>query len=179
MYIYIYNFNLMYVWHDHFKYHTTQTCTLPEGTSRVRHGVVCLTLIHLWIVFHLSLSPFQLTDTMILSWKWAYFAMGLLPDTLNDGLRMRRECRERFPRHRLQWKPLISDHSMHPGTCVTHVPWCMTGSQIRGGRESVFGIPGACALHNPQFCVCGKRPIVWCIDKHKENDTAWQGAVLL
>ena len=25
--------------------------------------------------------------------------MGLLPDTLNCGLRMRRECRERFPRH--------------------------------------------------------------------------------
>ena len=100
---------------------------------------------------------------MILSWKWAYFAMGLLPDTLNDGLRMHRECRERFPRHRLQWKPLISDPGMHPGTCVTHVPWCMTGSQIRGGRESVSGIPGACALHNPQFCVCGKRPLVWCI----------------
>ena len=30
--------------------------------------------------------------------------MGLLPDTRNYGLRMRRECRERFPRHRL---PLV------------------------------------------------------------------------
>ena len=27
----------------------------------------------------------------------ANIAMGLLPDTLNCGLRMRRECRERFP----------------------------------------------------------------------------------
>ena len=27
-------------------------------------------------------------------------AMGLLPDTQNCGLRMRRECRERFPLHR-------------------------------------------------------------------------------
>ena len=27
--------------------------------------------------------------------------MGLLPDTQNRGLRMRRECRERFLRHRL------------------------------------------------------------------------------
>ena len=36
---------------------------------------------------------------------------------------MRREYRERFPRHRLQRKPLVSDH----GTCVTHVPWCMSG----------------------------------------------------
>ena len=26
--------------------------------------------------------------------------MGLLPDTQNCGLRMRRECRERFPLHR-------------------------------------------------------------------------------
>ena len=26
--------------------------------------------------------------------------MGLLPDTQNRGLRMRRKCRERFPRHR-------------------------------------------------------------------------------
>ena len=27
-------------------------------------------------------------------------AMDLLPDTQNCGLRMRQECRERFPRHR-------------------------------------------------------------------------------
>ena len=54
--------------------------------------------------------------------------MGLLPDTQNCGLRMRRECRERFPRHRLQWKPPVSDPGMHHGTCVTHVPWCMSGS---------------------------------------------------
>ena len=28
-------------------------------------------------------------------------SMDLLPDAENCGLRMRRECRERFPRHRL------------------------------------------------------------------------------
>ena len=43
--------------------------------------------------------------------------MGLLPDTQNCGLRMRRECRERFPK-----PPLVSDSDMHHGTCVTHVP---------------------------------------------------------
>ena len=37
-------------------------------------------------------------------------------------------CRERFPRHRLQRKPLVSDPGIHHGTCVTHVPWCMSGS---------------------------------------------------
>ena len=41
---------------------------------------------------------------------------------------MHRECRERFPRHRLQKKPQVSDPDMHHGTCVTHVPCCMSGS---------------------------------------------------
>ena len=50
-----------------------------------------------------------------------------------------------FPRHRLQGKPLVSDPGMHHGTCVTHVPWCMSGSLTRGGWENVPGIPGACA----------------------------------
>ena len=34
---------------------------------------------------------------------------------------------------------------MHHGTCVTHVPWCMSGSLTCGGGENVPGIPGACA----------------------------------
>ena len=59
---------------------------------------------------------------------------------------MRRECRERFPRHRLQRKLLVSDPGMHHGTCVMHVPWCMSWSLTRGGRENVPGIPGACAI---------------------------------
>ena len=50
-----------------------------------------------------------------------------------------------FPRRRLQRKPLVSDSGMHHGTCVTHVPWCMSGSLTRGGGENVSGIPGACA----------------------------------
>ena len=57
---------------------------------------------------------------------------------------MRRECREPFPRHRLQRKPLVSDPGMHHGTCITHVPWCMSGSLTHGGGENVPGIPGAC-----------------------------------
>ena len=61
---------------------------------------------------------------------------------------MRRECRERFPRHRLQRKPLVSDPGMHHGTCVTHVPWCMAGSPNCGGGENVPGIPGACGTRD-------------------------------
>ena len=47
---------------------------------------------------------------------------------------MHRGCRERFPHHRLQRKPLVSDPGMHHGTCVMHVPWCMSGSLTRGAK---------------------------------------------
>ena len=50
--------------------------------------------------------------------------------------------------HRLKRKPLVSDPGMHHDTCVTHVPWCMSGSLTCGGGENVPGIPGACATHN-------------------------------
>ena len=58
---------------------------------------------------------------------------------------MRRECRERFPRRRIRRKPWVNDPGMHHGTCVTHVPWCMSESLTHGGGENVPSIPGACA----------------------------------
>ena len=61
-----------------------------------------------------------------------------------------------FPRRRFQRKPLVSDPGMHHGTCVTHVPWCKSGSLTCGDGENVPGITGACAT---QICVSGKRPI--------------------
>ena len=76
-----------------------------------------------------------------------------LPGTLSWGLRTRRECQKRrFTRHRLQREPLISDPCMHHVTCVTHVPWCMSGSLTRGGREKR-------RMGNSQFYVSDKRPI--------------------
>ena len=50
-----------------------------------------------------------------------------------------------FPRRRFQRETLVSDPGMHHGTCVTHVPWCMSGSLTCGDGENVPGIPGACA----------------------------------
>ena len=50
-----------------------------------------------------------------------------------------------FPRRRFQRKPLVSDPGMRHGTCVTHVPWCMSGSLASSGGKNVPGIPGACA----------------------------------
>ena len=80
--------------------------------------------------------------------------MGPLPGTQVCGLRMCWECRERFPQHRLQRKPLVSNPGMHRGTCVANVPWCMSGSLTRGGwgKHSRH-------MHIPQFCVSGKRSI--------------------
>ena len=85
--------------------------------------------------------------------------MGLLPDTQNCGLRMRRGCRESFPRHRLQRTSLVSDPDMHHGTCVTHVPWCMSGSVNRGGGENFPGIPGACTTRHITYLARG--PFIW------------------
>ena len=60
-----------------------------------------------------------------------------------------------FSRHRLQRKSLVSDSSMHHGTCVTHVPWCMSGSLTRVGGENVPVIPGACVTRNFTYLARG------------------------
>ena len=77
---------------------------------------------------------------------------------------MRRECLECFPCHRLQRNPRVSDPVMHHGTCVTHVPWCESGSLIRGGGKSGGkndpGIPGACATRNCTYLTRG--PWIYC-----------------
>ena len=64
-------------------------------------------------------------------------------------------ARNVFPRHPLQKKPLLGDPGMHLGTCVTHLPWCMSGSLTRGGEENVTGIPGACATRNFTYLARG------------------------
>ena len=85
--------------------------------------------------------------------------MGLLPDTEYCVLRMRRECREHFLRHRLLMKPLVSNPGMHHGTYVTHVHWCTSGLLTRGGGENVSGIPGACATRKFPYLVRGPLPV--------------------
>ena len=58
--------------------------------------------------------------------------------------------------------PRGSDPDMHHGTCVTHVPWCMSGSltgdflwnRWRGKRSR-----HSRRMRNPQFYLSGKRPI--------------------
>ena len=54
----------------------------------------------------------------------------------------------------------VSDPDTHHGTCVTHVPWCMSGSLtsgflLRRRWENVPGIPGTCATHDYTYLVRG------------------------
>ena len=53
-----------------------------------------------------------------------------------------------------------NDTGMHHGMCVTHLPWCLSGSLTRGGGENVPGIPPR--MHNPLFYVSGKRSMAHC-----------------
>ena len=80
---------------------------------------------------------------------------GLLQNTENRGLCMRRECRERVPRHQLNRKPLVSDPGMHHGTYLTHVPWYMSESLTRGGGENVPGVPCTSATRSFAYLVRG------------------------
>ena len=102
----------------------------------------------------LLLTLCSITVSNLLIWVkiQAYSFMGPLPYC---GLRMSWEFRERFPRHRFQRKPLVSDPGMHHGTGISHVPWCMSGSLTRGGGENGPGIPGACVTRNFAYLVRG------------------------
>ena len=80
---------------------------------------------------------------------------------------MRWECRERFPRHRLQRKPQVSDPGMHLGTCMTHVPRCMSGLLTSFGGENVPGIPAACATRN--FTYLARGPLNYTDDSDQRN----------
>ena len=83
------------------------------------------------------------------------FYMGLLPDTQNCGLCMRRQCRERFPRHR----------GLAIQTCITARAWRTGHDAWRdrylkftfevGGVENFPGIPAACATRNFAYLVRG------------------------
>ena len=74
---------------------------------------------------------------------------------------------------------LVIDPDMHHGTCLTHVPWCMSGSLTCGflwnrwrGKRSRHSR----RMRNPKFCVSGKRPIgmrismalLYCCLMHKD-----------
>ena len=80
------------------------------------------------------------TRNHILRYSWASYQIRKIAGCACAG-----NAGNVFPRRRFQRKPLVSYPSMHHGTCVTHVPWCMSGSLTCGDGENVPSIPGACA----------------------------------
>ena len=65
---------------------------------------------------------------------------------------MRREYRERFPCHRLQRKPLVSDH-LREARAVMYVG--IANPRWRGKRSR-----HSRRMRNPQFYVSGKKPMM-------------------
>ena len=103
--------------------------------------------------------------------------MGLLPYTLNCGLCMRQECRERFPCRRLQSKVLVSDPSVVWNTecspeCSVVVGWLAPAEcDVLGLRRSVLRnreIWGASFVFWPGSADCvdvcsGEADSPWCV----------------
>ena len=105
------------------------------------HGGVittCHIIRHAWTYRWQSVQA--LTSKQLTQYPWTSYQIRKIA-----GCACARNAGNVFPRRRFQSKPLVSDPGMHHGTCVTHVPWCMSGSLTCGDGENVPGIPGACA----------------------------------
>ena len=77
----------------------------------------------------------------------------LIPDTYNCGLCMRREYRERFPRH----CGLVIPTCISPR--VSGMPGSLTNGFIRSRWRGKRSRHSRC-MRNPQFYVSGKRPMI-------------------
>ena len=88
---------------------------------------------------------------------WCLYTMGLLPDTQ----KMRVAHTLELP-GTVSPPPRVSVPDMHPGTCVTHMPWCMPRLWINGFFWSRWREKRSWhsrRMRIPQFCVFGKRPM--------------------
>ena len=103
----------------------------------------CFSLLLAWTTYCTSSwvpSDLRCHDAHVTSLQWASYQISKIAGCACAG-----NAGNVFPRRRFQRKPLVSDLGMHHGTCVTHVPWCMSGSLACGDGDNVPGIPGACA----------------------------------
>ena len=114
----------------------------------------CVKIVVFWFKFHWFIRKGPINNKLTLVQRMAWRRTGNKP--LFDawasyqirkvaGCACAGNAENVFLTRRFQSKPLVSDPGMHHGTCVTHVPWCMSGSLTCGGGENVPGIPGACA----------------------------------
>ena len=114
--------------------------------SRIRHPIACM-----WE-----------KDVGRLWWVWILFSWGR-HGPLARYVKLRFAHAPGMP-GTFSPPPRVSNPDMHHGTCVTHVPWCMSGSLTRGFLWSRWR--GKRSRHyrrmcNLQFYVSGKRPIAW------------------
>ena len=103
---------------------------------------MCFSVDNVSVIFRFVNHPPEITVAVIVlhNEEWASYQIRKIAGCACAG-----NAGNVFPRRRFQRKPLVGDPGMHHGTCVTHVPWCMSGSLICGDGENVPGIPGACA----------------------------------
>ena len=66
---------------------------------------------------------------------------------------MHRECRERFPYHRIKMKPLVSDPACITARASRTCRGECRDRLIRNVGENVPGIPGACATRNFTYLI--------------------------
>ena len=104
-----------------------------------------------------ALVSFQNQTVHIVSYAWASCQIRKIAGCACAG-----NAGNVFPRHRLQWKTPVSYPGMHHGTCVTHVPWCMSGLLVPGGGENVPGIPRRMRTRNFSYLARGP----WHCDNH-------------
>ena len=112
--------------------HGWYQCKLCIGPSRIYS--------HRCVIVDGSTEKVMVAIVLICLGEWASYQIHKIAGCAYAG-----NAGNVFPRRRFKRKPLVSDTGMHHGTCVTHVPWCMSGSLTCGDGENVPGIPGACA----------------------------------
>ena len=120
-------------WHDYEFVSPIMTYTLHKHFA-VR---LCLTLFGLQSMYTLCVWHLMTHYSSDGNKPWASYQIRKIAGCACAG-----NAGNVFPRRRFQRKPIVSDPGMHHGTCVTHVPWCMSGSLTCGDGENV---PGAYA----------------------------------
>ena len=125
----------------------TSAALLPRGLSNIR------------AIANLATRDFTRSCS-----KTSYRLVNWGPDTLQvAGCTCAGNTGNIFHTTDFKGKPLASDPGMHHGKCVTHLPWCMSGSLTHGCGENVPGIPGACTTRN----------FTYILQEANDNTIAW------
>ena len=109
------------------------------------------------------------TQTVVL-WSWASYQIREIPGCACAGMP------ETFSPPPTKRKTLVSDPSIHHGTCGAHVPRCMSGSLTSCCGEYVPGIFGARATRNFTYLERGplRKPFfMWCQVWSTEQWRTW------